>query len=218
MKNIKKLFIGIILLILAAAIVCIFVSINKGEEISEETKRRLSFSNSGDNTQSEDTSENGREIKRTDIVEHDSNPMGETKPSYEPPASSSPSPSVSGSGSIVSDNDDPQVIGGSGKSSGFACEQSSSWNFSSPEACSANAYVRNNENNSSPIYFEVRLPDGTLIYKSSVLSVGEEDRGFKLDKILKPGDYTASIIYHILGNTDPGELKETCVTVNIHIC
>ncbi len=140
----------------------------------------------------------------------------------EEPSQAAQNSSVEGAGAIVSGNENSKesdgVISGQGEGDSFAPEQSSLWEFPSPTENSYNAYVRNNERNTSPIYFDVALSDGTIIYKSKVLAVGEEDRGFKLDKSLAPGNYNCMVVYHILDNVnDKGKLSCVNMAVDIHI-
>ncbi len=81
----------------------------------------------------------------------------------------------------------------------FECSMSMTWTFEDGAAESKDAIVRNSENNTHPIYFDVTLKDtGELIYSSPVIPVGSQITNIALEKDLEPGTYKAIVMYSLL--------------------
>jgi len=74
------------------------------------------------------------------------------------------------------------------------------WKFPTGNAPSSNAYVENNTNNVTDVYFDVFLADDETeaIYESPIIPVGEHIRDFSLSKDLDPGTYQCICVYHLV--------------------
>jgi hypothetical protein len=74
------------------------------------------------------------------------------------------------------------------------------WNFSTGDAVSDDAYVRNAPENTNDVYFDVVLEEdeNQVLYKSPVIPRGEELEGIKLDTKLSKGTYPAVVIYNLV--------------------
>ncbi len=88
----------------------------------------------------------------------------------------------------------------------FECQMSMNWSFLNGQAESEDAFVGNSENNTHPICFDVYMKDSEeLLYSSPVLPVGAKLTNFKLDKELPAGTYKATVMYHLLKDTESQE-------------
>lgn len=89
----------------------------------------------------------------------------------------------------------------------FECNMSMKWTFEEGTEQSKDAVVANSENNTHPIYFDVRLKDtDELIYSSPVIPVGEQLTNISLDKDLDPGEYKAVVMYSLLKDEESQEV------------
>lgn len=86
----------------------------------------------------------------------------------------------------------------------FELKMNTTWHFPDGKSASSNAYLANVANNNAPIYFEVILDDGSVVYKSTVIPLGSQIKTIKLDKELANGTYSATCQYHLL-NDDGSE-------------
>lgn len=85
----------------------------------------------------------------------------------------------------------------------YDVKMNSTWNFSSGEAASDNAYVENAETNSNSVYFDVTRTDTEeTIYKSPILPVGSHLEDITLDSKLPDGSYDCLVTYHLLDEKD----------------
>lgn len=92
------------------------------------------------------------------------------------------------------------------------------WDFPDGKSPSGNAYVANSEDNTHPVYFDVALEDGTVIYTSPMLPVGSAVEGFQLDTPLDAGKYTAVCTYHLLQSEEElTEISTVSVAVRITV-
>jgi len=101
----------------------------------------------------------------------------------------------------------------------FECQMSMNWTFDDGQAESRDAYVANSDTNTHPLYFDVILQDNEeTIYSSPVLPVGTELTNFKLDKELPAGTYQATVMYHLLKDTESQEeVSAAGFVVNIEV-
>lgn len=95
----------------------------------------------------------------------------------------------------------------------YEVTMNATWKFADGKAASSNAYVKNAENNTNAVYFDVILSDtNETIYKSPILPLGSYIDGFKLDKELSKGEYEAIVVYHLIDDD-----QKTISTVNMKI-
>ncbi|MBE5843395.1 MAG: hypothetical protein E7302_04330 [Butyrivibrio sp.] len=90
------------------------------------------------------------------------------------------------------------------------------WRFPTGDAASSNAYVENNTDNSTAVYFDVVLADdeNEVIYNSPVIPVGSSLSGFSLTKKLEAGSYDCICIYHLVDD-DQNTLSTLRVKVKV---
>ena len=98
----------------------------------------------------------------------------------------------------------------------FEVKMNSTWHFPDGKSASSNADLANVANNNAPIYFEVILDDGTVVYKSTVIPLGSQIKTIKLDKELANGSYSAVCQYHLL-NDDGSEKSSFGVNIDLEI-
>lgn len=74
------------------------------------------------------------------------------------------------------------------------------WRFPTGDSPSSNAYVENNTDNSTPVYFDLFLAEdeNEAIYNSPVIPVGSSLSGFSLSKKLDAGSYDCVCVYHLV--------------------
>jgi hypothetical protein len=74
------------------------------------------------------------------------------------------------------------------------------WRFPDGDSPSSNAYVENNTDNTTPVYFDLFLAENEneAIYNSPVIPVGSNLSGFSLSKKLDAGSYDCVCIYHLV--------------------
>lgn len=99
----------------------------------------------------------------------------------------------------------------------YNCQMNVEWNFTDSTQPSYNAYVANSTINECTVYFDVNLQeDGTLVYSSPYIPVGEKLKEIILTENLDAGDYPAVVTYHLVDD-DYEELSTVSVTVTLHI-
>jgi hypothetical protein len=85
------------------------------------------------------------------------------------------------------------------------------WVFPDGSSPSENAVVRNEENNTNDVYFDIMLRDSReVIYESPVIPLGSYIDNITLDKDLDAGTYRCIIVYHLLD-----ENQKTISTLNM---
>lgn len=91
------------------------------------------------------------------------------------------------------------------------------WNFPDGDSASTDAFVANNPNNRTDVYFVVTLADtGEEVYTSDIIPLGYQLDEVKLDKHLDKGTYQAVCQYHLVD--DAGETLDTLsVTLTLNI-
>ncbi|SCY62327.1 hypothetical protein [Butyrivibrio sp. INlla14] len=82
----------------------------------------------------------------------------------------------------------------------YAVTQNSEWHFKDGTSESSNAYIKNLEENSADVYFDLFIAgdEENPIYQSPVIPRGGYLENFKLDKDLDPGTYDCVMIYHLV--------------------
>ena len=81
----------------------------------------------------------------------------------------------------------------------YEVTMNSTWNFASGDAPSNNAYVKNAETNTNPVYFDVERADtGEVVYESPILPVGSHIENITLGVNLEDGTYDCILTYHLL--------------------
>jgi len=138
-----------------------------------------------------------------------------------PPESTANTPSF-GTGTVVMDernvNDMVRELEEKVREGMYDVKMNMDWTFPNGEAASENAYVANSEANTHPVYFDITLDDGTLIYTSPMIPVGSAVDSIKLDTPLEAGDYSSVCTYHLLkSEEDPSELSTVSVAVRITV-
>ena len=93
----------------------------------------------------------------------------------------------------------------------------STWNFTSGDEASYNAYVENSPSNQNDVYFDLVLADtGETLLESPVIQVGQHMDKIKLDKKLKAGSYNCILTYHLLDDQQSTiSTVKLAVTVNV---
>jgi len=89
----------------------------------------------------------------------------------------------------------------------FATYMNMYWNFPDSSSPSSNAVIGNDPSNIKPIYFEIKLENGDIVYKSAILPVGSMLKEIKLNKSVPKGVYKAFCIYHLMDEKD-GKFEE----------
>ena len=88
------------------------------------------------------------------------------------------------------------------------------WTFN---GSSSDAYVANSTNNTRTVYFDVTLADtGELVYSSPFIPVGNQIKGFVLDKKLDSGAYDGIVTYHLVDDNQE-EVSNLSVTVTFQV-
>ncbi len=97
-----------------------------------------------------------------------------------------------------------EMIGQEKTPAGFyQVTMNSTWNFTSGDAASENAYVENANANTNSVYFDiVRNDTEETIYESPILPVGTHLEEITLDTVLPAGTYDCVMIYHLLDEND----------------
>jgi len=90
------------------------------------------------------------------------------------------------------------------------------WNFPDGSSASDNAHVENCINNQSTVYFTIELADGTKVYTSPYLEVGQYIENIKLDQPLTAGTYDTVLTYHLV-DSEHKETSHVSVSVTLTI-
>lgn len=129
-------------------------------------------------------------------------------------------PELSGKGTIVTQDNVQEIIESMSTpntDATYTATMTNEWTFQDGEAAAEEFYVKNSENNSRTVYFDLQLADTKeTIYSSPYIPVGEEMRTFTLDKDLDAGDYNVIMTYYLVDD-DHVELTTVAVQVVIHI-
>lgn len=97
----------------------------------------------------------------------------------------------------------------------FEFSMTNNWTFPTARTPSPNARIRNVENNSRTIFFDIMINDlDTIVYVSPFMPLGSEHRNFALDYDLEPGTYAATIT-HFLVDDDFEVLTTLAIGINI---
>lgn len=98
----------------------------------------------------------------------------------------------------------------------YEVTMNSTWKFTSGDSPSENAYVKNAETNTNPVYFDIdRADTGERIYESPILPIGSHIENITLDSVLEEGTYDCILTYHLLDdeNKSVSTLKMTITVV-----
>lgn len=99
----------------------------------------------------------------------------------------------------------------------YTVTQNSEWVFPDGKSESTNAYVENDKENETDVYFDlIEDESGEVIYSSPVLQRGAAVENFKLDKALDAGSYNCTVEYHLVDDKQ-NTLTTTSVGVSITI-
>lgn len=100
----------------------------------------------------------------------------------------------------------------------YEVKMSVNWAFPDGESVSEDAYVANTDVNTHPVYFDITLEDGTVVYTSPLIPVGSAVDGIKLDQPLDAGTYSTVCTYHLLqSEEDTTEISTVSVVVRITV-
>lgn len=131
-----------------------------------------------------------------------------------------PEPEVQGKATIVTEENVQDIIQSTSEpntDASYTVTMSNEWTFEDGKASAQNFYVKNTENNSRTVYFDLKLSDtDEMIYSSPYIPVGEAMDTMTLDKDLDAGDYNVIMTYHLVDD-DNTELTTVSVAVEIHI-
>jgi hypothetical protein len=93
----------------------------------------------------------------------------------------------------------------------FTVTQNSDWEFPDGNSPSTNAYVENDKENETAIYFDLIVDaTGETVYSSPVLELGAFIENFALDTPLQKGEYECTVVYHLVD-----EDQNTLTTSNV---
>lgn len=131
-----------------------------------------------------------------------------------------PEPEVQGKATIVTEEnvqDIIQSVSEPNTDASYTVTMTNEWTFEDGKASAEEFYVKNTENNSRTVYFELYLTDtDELIYSSPYIPVGGAMDTITLDKELEAGDYGVIMTYHLVDD-NKAELTTVSVAVEIHI-
>jgi hypothetical protein len=97
----------------------------------------------------------------------------------------------------------------------YTVSQNSEWVFPNGTAQSINAYVKNDESNETPMYFDLIVDEtNEVVYSSPILELGAEIEKFALDKPLDAGVYVCTVLYHLV-DENQNELTTVHIGVNV---
>lgn len=129
-------------------------------------------------------------------------------------------PDVQGKATIVTEDNVQDIIQAANEpntDASYTVTMTNEWTFKDGSAAAEDFYVKNTENNSRTVYFDLQLPDTReIIYSSPYIPVGESMDTITLDKELEAGDYNVVMTYHLVDD-DKEELTTVSVAVDIHI-
>ncbi len=138
------------------------------------------------------------------------------------PATVAPAPMAAtpGSGNVVMDEGNASDVIADLKRKAeegmFEVKMNTTWSFPDGKSPSTDAYVANSTANRLPIYFEVALDTGEVVYTSPELPVGSAVKDVVLEKPLAAGDYECVCTYHLL-NEDKTIRSSVSVVVRLHV-
>lgn len=93
----------------------------------------------------------------------------------------------------------------------YQVSMTTDWVFPDGASPSTNAFVRNRENNSNDVYFDILLRDSReTIYESPIIPLGSYIDDITLNKDLDAGKYNCIIVYHLVD-----ENQTTLSTLNM---
>ena len=122
-----------------------------------------------------------------------------------------PEREVQGRGTVVTEDNVEEIMqaGEQNTDASYTVSMTNEWTFEDGRASAEDFYVKNTENNSRTVYFDLQLREtGEEIYSSPYIPVGEAMDTFKLDKKLEAGDYNVIMTYHLVDDA-----KEELTTV-----
>ena len=129
-------------------------------------------------------------------------------------------PELGGRATIVTEDNVDNIIASMNErntDASYTVTMTNEWTFENGQASAENFYVKNTENNSRTVYFDLVLYDtDEVIYSSPYIPVGEAMNTFTLDKDLDAGDYNVIMVYHLVDD-NRAELTAVSVAVVIHI-
>ena len=129
-------------------------------------------------------------------------------------------PEIQGKATIVTEDNVHDIIQAANEpntDASYTVTMTNEWTFEDGKAAAEDFYVKNTENNSRTVYFDLQLPDTKeIIYSSPYIPVGEEMNTITLDKELEAGDYDVIMTYHLVDD-DKVEITTVSVAVDIHI-
>lgn len=129
-------------------------------------------------------------------------------------------PEIQGKATIVTEENAQDIIQSGNEQNtdaSYTVTMTNEWSFENSEASAEDFYVKNTENNSRTVYFDLQLRDtGKVIYSSPYIPVGEAMDTFTLDEKLEAGDYNVIMVYHLVDDAKT-ELTTVAVAVVIHI-
>jgi len=93
----------------------------------------------------------------------------------------------------------------------YQVSMTTDWVFPDGASPSTNAFVRNRDNNTNDVYFDILLRDSReTIYESPIIPLGNYIDNITLDKDLDPGSYSCIVVYHLVD-----ENQTTLSTLNM---
>lgn len=98
----------------------------------------------------------------------------------------------------------------------FDVTMKTTWTFPTGKDAASDAYVANSDTNWKPVYIDVSLEDGTIVYTSPEIPVGYGIEEIKLDVPLEKGTYPCICTYHLL-NEDKTETTTVSVELQIDV-
>jgi hypothetical protein len=99
----------------------------------------------------------------------------------------------------------------------YTVTQNGTWTFIDGQSASEDAYVENDKDNETSVYFDLIVDEtGKKIYSSPVLKRGAAIEKFKLDTPLDAGEYECTVEYHLIDD-EQNTLTTTNVGVNVVI-
>jgi len=98
----------------------------------------------------------------------------------------------------------------------YTVSMTNEWHFATSDATSEDAYVRNLDENTNDVFFDVFLAEdeNNAIYKSPIIPRGAELENIKLDTELKAGTYDCVLVYHLI---DENQNETSTLRVGIKV-
>jgi len=99
----------------------------------------------------------------------------------------------------------------------FETAMTNEWTFIDGKSSKDDVYVKNETTNAHTFYFELFIDgENEPIYSSPYVPVGSEMPQFELSKQIEKGDYSATLVYHMV-DSDNKEISDVSVAVKLHI-